>query len=154
MTAIESMMNPNVVTVAAEQTVQEAAELMRARNLGALVVTKEGAICGIFSERDLLNRVVAERKDPASTKVESVSTPTPVTVTEDETVENCYRLIRDKGFRHLPVRNAANQPVGIVSSRDFLRCLMVQVERDVSLEDTCAKLGQLTQLFNSMEELR
>lgn len=153
MTGIESIMSTDVVTVDASATVQSAAELMRERNLGALVVTKAGKIHGMFSERDLLNRVVAVGKDTRATSVDEVCTLDPTSVTAEAGVDICYQLIRDKGFRHLPIRNDDNEPVGIVSSRDFLRCLMVHVEADVSLIDTCAKLGRLTKLMESLDEL-
>lgn len=153
MTSIESFMSKDVATVDANVTVRAASKLMRDRNLGALVVTAEGKIHGVFSERDLLNRVVADEKDIDGTKVAEVCTTNPVTVSANEEVEACYRLIREKGFRHLPIHDGEGHAIGIVSSRDFLRCLIMQAEGEFSMEEVCAKLGQLTGIMKCMEEL-
>jgi len=154
MTGIESIMHRDVVTIEADQSAMLAARTMREHNLGALVVMNGGRIHGILSERDLMNRVVAEGLDPSTVAVESVCTREVTTVEASATVTECYDLIMQKGFRHLPIRDEANRPVGIISARDFLRCLIVEVDSEVTIEATCAKLGQLTELMARMEEHR
>lgn len=154
MTGIESIMNRDVITIERTETVRDAARTMREHNLGALVVTGGGAIQGIISERDLMNRVVAEGIDPSQVTVGEVCTPDPTTVEASVSVSECYQLIMQKGFRHLPIRDENNRPIGIISSRDFLRCLMFEAESEVTIEATCAKLGELTDLMQRMEELR
>ena len=101
------------------QTVLEVARTMVARNIGAVPVLREGLLVGIFSERDLMGRVVAEGRDPRTTRVEEVMTEGPLTVMPTETVENCMLLIRRHGFRHLLICEG-KQLLGIVSLRDVL----------------------------------
>ncbi|MBZ5574095.1 MAG: CBS domain-containing protein [Acidobacteriia bacterium] len=101
------------------QTVLEVARTMVARNIGAVPVLREGLLVGIFSERDLMGRVVAEGRDPRTTRVEEVMTEGPLTVMPTETVENCMLLMRRHGFRHLLICEG-KQLLGIVSLRDVL----------------------------------
>jgi len=101
------------------QTVLEVARTMVARNIGAVPVLREGLLVGIFSERDLMGRVVAEGRDPRTTRVEEVMTEGPLTVLPTESVENCMLLMRRHGFRHLLICEG-QQLLGIVSLRDVL----------------------------------
>jgi CBS domain-containing protein len=103
----------------ADQTVLEAARAMVERNIGAVPVLRDGLLVGIFSERDLMKRVVVEGRDPRSTRVDEVMTEDPLTVTPDENLETCMILMRRHGFRHLPVCEG-KQLRGIVSLRDIL----------------------------------
>jgi len=101
------------------QTVLEVAQAMVARNIGAVPVLREGLLVGIFSERDLMKRVVAEGRDPGMTTLEEVMTEDPLTVHPGETLENCMLLMRRHGFRHLPICEGKTL-VGVVSLRDLL----------------------------------
>jgi CBS domain-containing protein len=108
-----------ILSVQHDQTVLEAARLMTERNIGAMPVLRDGELVGIFSERDLLRRVVAAGRSPGLTKVSEVMTPNPRTVPPGEPVENCLFLMKEYGFRHLPV--CENGKVkGLVSLRDIL----------------------------------
>jgi CBS domain-containing protein len=153
---IESMMNRDVVVIRSQDPVVEAARAMRDHGLGALVVIEKGKMVGLFSERDLMNRVVAEGKDPATVPVGEVCTHNPVTAKSTASVQDCYRLLKEHRFRHLPICGEDGEPVGIVSSRDFLRSLMVEVETEaeISLDATCVKLGQLTELMSRIQAHR
>jgi CBS domain-containing protein len=101
------------------QTVLETVRIMVQHNIGAVPVLRNGKLVGIFSERDLMKRVVAEGLDPRSTCLAEVMTDDPVSVSTDEEVESCMTLMRRNGFRHLPVC-FEGQLVGIVSLRDIL----------------------------------
>ena len=103
----------------AGQTVFEAARAMVERNIGAVPVLRDGLLVGIFSERDLMKRVVVEGRDPRTTRVEEVMTEDPLTVRPDESLETCLVLMRRHGFRHLPVCDG-KELKGIVSLRDIL----------------------------------
>ena len=100
-------------------TVLETVNAMVERNIGAVPVLQNGKLVGIFSERDLMKRVVAEGRDPRSTCLAEVMTDDPVTVGTNEELENCMALMRRNSFRHLPVCYEG-QLVGIVSLRDIL----------------------------------
>jgi len=101
------------------QSVLDVARAMVERNIGAVPVVRDGLLVGIFSERDLMKRVVVEGRDPRTTRVEQVMTEDPLTVTPDESLETCMLLMRRHGFRHLPVCQG-KELRGIVSLRDIL----------------------------------
>ena len=108
-----------VCSIEADRTVLEAARFMMENRIGALPVLRDGELVGIFSERDIMNRVVAVGRMPGTTKISEVMTPNPKAVSVDETVENCLFLMREFGFRHLPITDG-KQIKGLVSLRDLL----------------------------------
>lgn len=101
------------------QTVLEVTRAMVERNIGAVPVMEAGRLAGVFSERDLMRRVVAEGRDPNRTRIGEVMTQEPYIVTPAETVENCLLIMRRHGFRHLPICDGS-QLVGMVSLRDII----------------------------------
>jgi CBS domain-containing protein len=101
------------------QTVLETVRAMVERNIGAVPVLHNGELVGIFSERDLMKRVVAEGCDPRSTCLAEVMTDDPLTVNMHEELENCMTIMRRHSFRHLPVCHEGHL-VGMVSLRDIL----------------------------------
>jgi len=111
----------NQVTVSAEarQTVLEVARMMVEHNIGAVPVLQDGQLTGIFSERDLMIRVVVGGNDPARTLVGQVMTDDPLTVAPNDPLETCMTLMRRHGFRHLPVC-AGRELKGVISLRDIL----------------------------------
>ena len=100
-------------------TVLEAALLMKEQGKGALLVVDGTHLIGIFTERDALLRVIAARRDPASTKLADVMTAHPQTMSPDEPFLKALRLMHSRGFRHVPVVDHG-RPVGVVSARDAL----------------------------------
>ncbi len=105
--------------VAEDASVLDAARLMNQHRIGAVVVTQGAKVIGIFTERDLLNRVVAARRDPAATLVHEVMS-SPVACCTPQTDRNeCLAVMRNRRFRHLPVVEDG-QLVGIISSGDLL----------------------------------
>ena len=100
-------------------TVLETVRAMVERNIGAVPVIHAGKLVGIFSERDLMRRVVAEGRDPRATCMAEVMTDDPLAVGTGEDLETCMTLMRRHGFRHLPVCHEG-QLVGMVSLRDIL----------------------------------
>ena len=103
----------------AQQSVLDVVQSMVDRNIGAVPVLADGLLVGIFSERDLMKRVVAEGRDPAKTRVAEVMTDDPLTIPPEESCETCMVLMRRHGFRHLPICQG-QQLLGIVSLRDIL----------------------------------
>ena len=95
--------NQVAISAEAQQTVLEVASLMVQHNIGAVPVLQEGQLAGIFSERDLMSRVVVGGKDPARTMVSQVMTEDPLTVAPNDPLETCMTLMKRHGFRHLPV---------------------------------------------------
>lgn len=109
----------SILTVADTLPVRDATREMDARNVGAVLVTDaKKRLIGIFTERDLLRRVVAQGRDPNATAVAEVMTRDPDTVGPRHYAVDALRLMRDGGYRHLPVVDG-ERIVGILSQRDF-----------------------------------
>jgi len=100
-------------------TVLEAVQAMVERNIGAVPVLHNGLLVGIFSERDLMKRVVAAGLDPRRTCMAEVMTADPLSINMNEELETCMTLMRRHSFRHLPVCHEG-QLIGMVSLRDIL----------------------------------
>ncbi|MFH1726416.1 MAG: CBS domain-containing protein [Elusimicrobiota bacterium] len=111
-----------VVTVAPSEPILEVARLMRRKHIGCVVVAEGGKIAGIFSERDLVNRVVAEAVDPQQIPVSRVMTAAPVTVESSEPLERVFAVLARRRFRHVPITKDG-RPVGMVSLSDFVGVL-------------------------------
>jgi len=116
MATLSEVMTKDVLTVAPEDTIGEAAEKMTHQGVGAVVVSDFGRMIGIFTERDLM-RAVAGRVHSSEARVREWMTPDPVTMTEDASVEEAGQTMVERGFRHIPVV-AGERAVGIVSIRD------------------------------------
>ncbi len=108
-----------VLSVDAEQSVIEAVRLMTEFNIGAVPVLRSGELVGIFSERDLMRRVVAGGRSPGMTKVSEVMTAKPQVVDADSDLDECITLMREAGFRHLPVVENGKLR-GVISLRDIM----------------------------------
>src|SRR5580704_299246 len=117
-----------VLTTDAGSTVLEAARFMMEHRIGAVPVLRDGELVGIFSERDIMNRVVAAGRAPGTTKVSEVMTSNPKAVGMDETVENCLFMMREFGFRHVLITEG-NNVKGLVSLRDILLRYVGEQER-------------------------
>jgi len=118
-----------VYTIDADKTVVEAARFMTEHNIGALPVVRNGELVGIFSERDIMNRVVAAGRNPGTATVAEVMTANPRAVDTEETVENCLFLMREFGFRHVPVCEG-KAVKGLISLRDLLMRYVSQKEAE------------------------
>ncbi|MCH7702414.1 MAG: CBS domain-containing protein [Planctomycetes bacterium] len=110
---------PAVATIAEEATVMDAAKIMSDRHIGSLVVVRGDTIVGIFTERDVLNRVVARHRDPMEVIIKDVMS-TPVAYCRPTTkLAECRGVMTRKRIRHLPVVKD-NKLLGMVSSGDIL----------------------------------
>ncbi|PYX39213.1 MAG: signal transduction protein [Acidobacteria bacterium] len=118
-----------VYSIEADRTVLDAARLMMEHNFGALPVLRNGELAGIISERDIMNRVVAVGRLPGTTKISEVMTANPRSINVDETVENCLFLMREFGFRHVPICDG-KELKGLVSLRDLLMRYVAQKEAE------------------------
>jgi CBS domain-containing protein len=109
-----------ILTTAPETTIGAAARLMKKRMVGAVMVVRhDGALAGIFTERDALFRVLAEGRDPKTTQLADVMTPHPQTISPDKPFGHAMLMMYDGGFRHVPVIENG-KPIGMVSARDAL----------------------------------
>jgi len=117
-----------VYSIEVGRTVLEAARFMMEHNIGALPVLRDGELAGIFSERDIMNRVVAAGRQPAYTAVSEVMTANPRAVNLDETIEECLFIMEEFGFRHLPIVEG-KELKGLVSLRDVVLRQSAEHER-------------------------
>lgn len=108
-----------VFTCQPETTVQEASRLMSMRRIGALVVTERDAVTGIFSERDVMMRVVAQGRDASTTRVGEVMTGDVITISPDTPIDDVEAIMRRHRIRHLPVVGDRGL-LGLVSIGDVL----------------------------------
>jgi CBS domain-containing protein len=108
-----------LVSARPHESALDAARRMSEAQVGALVVLDGDVLVGIFSERDLMTRVVVARRDPSETPVSAVMTREVVTAELEDRVDACEEKMRRTGCRHLPVL-ARGRVVGMISMRDLL----------------------------------
>jgi CBS domain-containing protein len=108
----------HVYRISEQATVLEAARMMNEHRIGALVVMNAERLVGIFTERDILCRVVAEQRDPAKTTVEQVMTSPVACCTPQTTRDECRAVMRERRLRHLPVVDDGRL-VGMISIGDL-----------------------------------
>jgi CBS domain-containing protein len=110
------------LVVSPQSTVGDAVALMKGRGVGCVLVCEGTKLLGIFTERDLLRRILAAGK-PLQTPVSECMTADPVTVQPKESVSAALRRMEEGGYRHLPVVDAAGKPVGILSAKRIVHYL-------------------------------
>lgn len=120
-----------VWSIERDATVLQSALLMNEKRIGALVVTDQGAVVGIFTERDLLCRVVGEQRDPAQTRVGEVMATNLTWCTPSTTIEEARTIMRDQRVRHLPMRDGDGQLCGIISIGDMNAYLLASQEQEI-----------------------
>jgi CBS domain-containing protein len=109
----------DLLVVSPETTVLKAAELMNERGTGSVLVNENDCLAGIFTERDLMRRVVAVQREPATTPLRDVMTTALVTCTPDASLDDCGALMSERRIRHLPVVED-KRVVGVVTTGDLL----------------------------------
>ena len=120
---IRELMTPNPVVLPGTASVHEAARAMRDAEIGDVIVLEHNQVCGIVTDRDIVIRLVAEARDPATTTLADLCSHALVTVRPTDTIEDAVRLMRTHAIRRLPVVEGG-QAVGMVSLGDLA------VERD------------------------
>ncbi len=113
-----------------DQTVREASRLMTEHKLGAIMVGTDGMLEGIFTERDLMTKVVAAGGDPDAIRVAEVMTRNPDTIAPDETARHALEQMNRKHYRHLPVVDNGRL-IAIVSARDIYAALLRELADDL-----------------------
>jgi CBS domain-containing protein len=109
----------HIYTIPATATVLEATRLMNRHKIGALVVLENDHIAGIFSERDVLTRVLAQELSPRDVRVGDAMTRDIVCCGPDTDIEDASSIMRDKRVRHLPVCDEAGNLMGMISIGDL-----------------------------------
>ena len=128
-----------ILAVTSGQLVMEAVRYMVQHHIGAVPVLRHGELVGIFSERDLMVRMVAEGRNAATTLVDAVMTSDPLAVSPETSFEECMILMKAHGFRHLPICEN-RKLIGVISLRDLL--LHDVEEKDVEVRMMRAYIQQ------------
>lgn len=115
--------------------VRAATELMAQRRIGVVMVAEGDRLVGIFSERDLVTRVVAARRDPDTTTLAEVMTRNPETILPTASPSAALTLMNDLGVRHLPILERDGRIVGMLSVRDLYAALHRQMADDLHERD-------------------
>ncbi len=123
-----SLKGGTVASLGPGATVLEAALLMNERGIGSVIVIDKDRLAGIFTERDVLRRVVAEQRDPATTKLADVMTSPVACAAPHTTLDEIRQVMRERRIRHVPVVNA-KRVLGMISIGDLNKA-----ERDVQVE--------------------
>ena len=136
MPSVKDIMTKDVVTVEANKTIFEAAQLMSTKELGCLIVVIKAFPVGIITERDIVRRIVAKRSS-LDVKVTEVMTKTLITVEPDTSLREAARVMSANKIRRLPVLKD-NTLVGIVVASDFVR----NVGKKTTTEEILDALGR------------
>jgi CBS domain-containing protein len=119
------------ICVDAKASVEEAVRKMVERKIGAVVVTEKGRVAGIFSERDLMQRVVLKKLDPAKTPVSKVMTAPVVSALADGDEDEAVAAMVERHIRHVPIVDKRKHPVGMLSFRDVMRSRVDDLKHEV-----------------------
>ncbi|WP_369232024.1 CBS domain-containing protein [Streptomyces sp. R21] len=117
---VREVMTPGVAAVRPDASLVEAAQLMRAQDIGDVLVTSDHQVIGVLTDRDITLRAVADGVDPLTVSAQAVCTPDPVVVGPDDAVTAAITLMRDHAVRRLPVVEDGHA-VGMVSLGDLAR---------------------------------
>ena len=118
-----------VATIDENRSALDAARLMTEEFIGSVVVTGCSGVCGLFSERELMMKVIGKGKDPEKVQIKDVMTGNPIKISPHETADRCLELMKEHRCRHLLVFNES-EFVGIVSLRDMV-ALMLEEKEDL-----------------------
>ena len=120
---IESKITRKVVTLDENKSALDAALLMTGEFIGSLVVTSSSKITGLFTERELMMKVVGKRRDAEKVQIKEVMARDPIRVSPTDTATHCLDQMKEQRCRHLLVF-AGDQFVGIVSLRDIVALML------------------------------
>lgn len=131
--------NQKILCAEAGISVREAACRMAQDKVGSMLVVEKGMLIGIFTERDVLNRVVAARLDPDTTKLAEVMTKNPQTVKPDRPFSHAMHMMYEGCFRHMPVVEDG-KPVGMISIRDAIGPELSEFESELERRDKLTEI--------------
>ncbi len=131
MLPIEQLFSKRALTVDVDDRVELAIARMRESEYGAVVVTREGKVAGLLTERELLCNVIGVIDQYEQRKVHTVMRADPVTLLPDEPILYALHNMQAGGYRHIPIVDAAQRPVSVVSLKDVLRYVLGYFTDDV-----------------------
>lgn len=126
----------SLVSCTKDTTVRQACKTMKDKNLSALAVVEKGKLVGIFTERDALGKILSGGRDPDKTMVSEVMAAQPETARASMSLGSALHMMYQGGFRHVPVVDDNNVPLGMISNRDALGADLIQLEHDLEYFET------------------
>jgi len=130
MTQLRDVMTANPTIFPATATIADAARAIRDTDVGDVLVERDGVLCGIVTDRDIVVRAVAEDRNPSDARLGDICSRELTTLAPADSVEDAVRVMRDKALRRLPICDG-DQPVGVVSLGD----LAIERDSDSALAD-------------------
>ncbi|MCA9024820.1 MAG: CBS domain-containing protein [Planctomycetaceae bacterium] len=122
---VRALVPKKPLTVSGETTVSDAIDAMVQHRIGCLLVEQDGQITGIFTERDVLNRILPDRTNLFS-PVSDFMTVSPETISRTDSIAYAMHCMSVGGYRHLPVAGSQGDAIGMISARDLLRYLSIR----------------------------
>jgi CBS domain-containing protein len=132
-TKMRDIMSPVLVSMAATQPVSAAARAMKEHGIGTVLIMADGQLSGLVTDRDIAVRVLAEDRDPMTTRIGDICSTELAVLGPDDDVDQATRLVRDRAVRRIPVVEDG-VPVGIVSIGD----LALEKDNQSALSDVSA----------------
>lgn len=120
-----------IIAVTPDSTVYDALYVMGEKNIGALLVLENGALKGIFSERDYARKVVLFNRNSRETRISEIMTHAVITVTPADTIDHCMSVMSEKKIRHLPVIDQ-EKIIGIISIGDVVTAIIAAQKETIS----------------------
>ncbi|MBF0216753.1 MAG: CBS domain-containing protein [Candidatus Omnitrophica bacterium] len=149
---LADIMTSEVLTSGPDETVFDVVMKMRANNIGAIIVVDQSMKClGIFTERDIINKVIPEKLDLETTHVSSVMTPDPETLDQNTFINDAYCMMEKGNFRHVPVVEGGKLK-GIVSMRDIDKLFWHELTSKIS--EYLALIQGFTEICDNVEQIK
>jgi predicted transcriptional regulator len=119
------------IAIPPDTTIGEAARIMKTHRIGCVLVEAQGRLVGIFTERDILTKLVGTGYDPAAVRVDAVMTREVETLSPDDPIAFALQRMSIGGFRHVPLVDETGRPVGVLSVKDIVDYLAENFPREV-----------------------
>ncbi len=126
---ISEIMTNDVVVIASSASVRAAAELMASKDISCLVATKNGAVVGVFTERDLLKRVIAVKLNPEHTRLQQVMSCPVVSISREQSVLSAMKMLENIGIRRLVIMDGENL-YGLITQTDILKAIKNDLQEE------------------------
>ena len=119
------------IAIPPDTTIGEAARIMKTHRIGCVLVEAQGRLVGIFTERDILTKLIGTGYDPAAVRVDAVMTREVETLSPDDPIAFALQRMSIGGFRHVPLVDETGRPVGVLSVKDIVDYLAENFPREV-----------------------
>lgn len=128
---IKSLHLRKAIVAQAGTTLRTCIDTMLARKIGCLLVVKEGVLCGIFTERDVLLKIAGESIDLQTALIDDYMTPDIIALTANDTLKTAMNLMHKGRYRHVPVVDDMNRPVAVVSIKNIIHYMVEFFPQDI-----------------------